>query len=127
MTANQFRATLKLLNLSQRGAAKLFRSNERTFRRYAAGERMVPDDIARKLQQLVSGKITVQDIEAALHDCRQFEEFARSDNLEIIDPIEALLMRRYATHSDVATTARYSCGASEKIAEVMRTRAEARR
>ena len=65
MTANQFRAMLAKAKLSQRGAAKLFRSNERTFRRYAADERTVPDDIADKLRKLAAGKITVQEIESA--------------------------------------------------------------
>jgi hypothetical protein len=37
------------------------------------------------------------------------------------------LVRHAATHSDVATTARYSRGSTGKIAEVMRLRAEARR
>lgn len=37
------------------------------------------------------------------------------------------LVRHAATHSDVATTARYSRGSAEKIAEVMRLRAEHRK
>ena len=65
MTANQFRATLKRLKLSQRGAAKLFKANERTFRRYALGERSIPHDIVENLAKLEHGSITVKDIESA--------------------------------------------------------------
>ena len=53
MTANQFRATLKRLKLSQRGAARLFHVDERTARRWALDERKVPEDVAAKLTELV--------------------------------------------------------------------------
>ena len=62
MTANQFRAMLKRLKLSQRGAAKIFGANERTFRRYALDERPVPNDIADNLSKLAAGKITQDEI-----------------------------------------------------------------
>jgi hypothetical protein len=62
MTATQFRAMLAKAKLSQRGAARLFKKNERTTRRYATGEWPIPDDIADKLRKLAAGKITVQDI-----------------------------------------------------------------
>jgi hypothetical protein len=65
MTPIQFRATLAKAKLSQRGAARLFKKNERTTRRYAAGERPVPDDIADNLRKLAAGKITLQEIENA--------------------------------------------------------------
>jgi hypothetical protein len=63
MTANQFRAMLAKAKLSQRGAAKLFRHNERTFRRYALGERPVPADIINNLRALIDGKATAEKIE----------------------------------------------------------------
>jgi DNA-binding transcriptional regulator YiaG len=53
VTANQFRAMLKRLKLSQRGAARLFKVDERTARRWALGERNVPEAVARKLGELV--------------------------------------------------------------------------
>lgn len=53
MTANQFRATLKRLKLSQRGAARLFKVDERTARRWALDERKVPEDVAAKLNELM--------------------------------------------------------------------------
>ena len=65
MTANQFRSTLKRLGLSQRGAAKIFGANERTFRRYALGKRPIPHDVVENLAKLASGSVTVMDIEAA--------------------------------------------------------------
>lgn len=67
MTPNQFRAALKKCNLSQRGAARLFKVNERTTRRYALGEAAVSNRIATALAELASGKITIRDIEA-VHD-----------------------------------------------------------
>jgi DNA-binding transcriptional regulator YiaG len=53
MTATQFRVALKRLKLSQRGAARLFKVDERTARRWALNERKVPDDVATKLKKLV--------------------------------------------------------------------------
>jgi DNA-binding transcriptional regulator YiaG len=51
--ATQFRAMLKRLKLSQRGAARLFKVDERTARRWALGERNVPEPVAFKLNELV--------------------------------------------------------------------------
>ena len=56
MTANQFRAMLKRLKLSQRGAARMFKVDERTARRWALGERNVPDNVARKLGELLEAE-----------------------------------------------------------------------
>ena len=65
MTANQFRTALDRLGLSQLGAARLFNANDRTVRRWALGERSVPDGVAILLRLLVAKKITVADVEAA--------------------------------------------------------------
>ena len=56
MTAIQFRAMLKRLKLSQRGAARLFEVDERTARRWALGERKVPETIATRLNELAEAK-----------------------------------------------------------------------
>ena len=64
MTANQFRAALRRLALSQGGAARLVGADERTGRRWALGERSVPDCVAILLKLLIAGKITIQDVEA---------------------------------------------------------------
>ena len=67
MTANQFRAALARLELSQLGAARLFGTGERTPRRWASGDAAVPPQVAILLRLLVAGKISMKDIEAA-HD-----------------------------------------------------------
>ncbi len=65
MTANQFRAALSRLDLSQVGAAKLLGADPRTARRWALGERPIPNDVAILLRLLLAGKITTKDVEAA--------------------------------------------------------------
>jgi hypothetical protein len=65
MTANQFRAALDRLTLSQVGAARLFGADERTARRWALGERTIPQPIAILLRLMLAGKISAKDIEAA--------------------------------------------------------------
>jgi hypothetical protein len=65
MTANQFRAALAKVKLSQVKAAKLFGVNERTARRWALSERPVPEDVADDLRNLALGRLTVQEIENA--------------------------------------------------------------
>lgn len=65
MTANQFRAALSRLELSQLGAARLFKVGERTARRWAEHGVSGPPAILLKL--MAAGKIDVEDVEAA-HD-----------------------------------------------------------
>ncbi len=65
MTANQFRAALSRLGLSQAGAGKLVGADPRTARRWALGERQVPACVAILLRLLVAGKITADDVQAA--------------------------------------------------------------
>jgi hypothetical protein len=65
MTANQFRAALDRLKLSQLGAARLVGADPRTARRWALGERNIPGCVAILLRLLLAGKITTGDIEAA--------------------------------------------------------------
>lgn len=64
MTANQYRAALDRLGLSQLGAARLFEADGRTSRRWALGERSVPIGIAILLKLMLAGKVTAADIEA---------------------------------------------------------------
>jgi hypothetical protein len=63
MTANQFRAALDRLKLSQLGAAKLFDVGERTARRWAEFGTTGPVSILIRL--LVAGKVSVEDIRNA--------------------------------------------------------------
>ncbi len=65
MTANQYRAALAKLDLTQVGAARLLNVNEATSRRWARYG--VTGTAAIVLRLLAAGKITVKDIEAA-HD-----------------------------------------------------------
>jgi hypothetical protein len=65
MTANQFRAALTRLDLSQVGAARLVGADPRTGRRWALAERPIPDCVAILLRLLLAKKITIADIEAA--------------------------------------------------------------
>jgi DNA-binding transcriptional regulator YiaG len=62
MTATQFRAALDRLALSQVGAARLFHADGRTVRRWAAGDRAIPETVVMLLRLLVAGKIGVADI-----------------------------------------------------------------
>lgn len=64
MTAAQFRAALARLKLSQLGAARLFGADGRTARRWALGERSIPETVAILLRLMVLGVITSQHIEA---------------------------------------------------------------
>lgn len=64
MTANQFRAAISRLDLSQVGAARLVGADPRTARHWAAGDRAVPECVAILLRLLLAGKITASDIEA---------------------------------------------------------------
>lgn len=65
MTAKQFSAALDRLGLSQLGAARIFKANGRTARRWALGERSVPEPVAILLRLMLAGKISVADIESA--------------------------------------------------------------
>lgn len=65
MTPNQFRAAIGRLDLSQVKAAQLVGADPRTGRRWALGERPVPECVAILLRLLVKGKITMKDVEDA--------------------------------------------------------------
>lgn len=64
MTANQFRSALSRLDLSQVGAARLVGADPRTARRWALGERPIPDCVAILLRLMLAGKLTAADIDA---------------------------------------------------------------
>ncbi|GEC56760.1 hypothetical protein [Bradyrhizobium phage ppBeUSDA76-2] len=63
MTAKQFQAAIDRLGLSQVGAARLLGADPRTARRWALGERSVPEPVAILLRLMVAGKIAADDIE----------------------------------------------------------------
>lgn len=64
LTSTQFRSAIARLGLSQAGAAALVGADPRTGRRWALGERGVPECVAILLRLLVAGKITLADIDA---------------------------------------------------------------
>lgn len=65
MTADQYRAALAWLGLSQVAAARLLGADARTSRRWALGERSIPPTVAVLLRLLIAGKIAQTDIAAA--------------------------------------------------------------
>jgi hypothetical protein len=65
MAPDQFRAALERLGLTQAGAAKLFKADERTARRWALGESDIPTGVAMLLNLLVAGRLRLKDVERA--------------------------------------------------------------
>lgn len=65
MTANQFRTALSRLKLSQLEAARIVKAEGRTVRRWAAGDRSVPECVAILLRLMQTGKITAEEIKEA--------------------------------------------------------------
>lgn len=63
MTANQYRAALRRLDLTQVGAARVFGVNDVTSRRWAKDG--VTGTAVILIKLLLAGKITIADIEAA--------------------------------------------------------------
>jgi DNA-binding transcriptional regulator YiaG len=58
VTADEYRNALAQLDLSQVAAARLLGVDDRTSRRWAAGERDVPPPAARFLQYLIATRKT---------------------------------------------------------------------
>jgi hypothetical protein len=52
MTPNQLRTTLARIGLSQRGAARLLDIDERTMRKYVAGDLIIPEMLVWALRGL---------------------------------------------------------------------------
>jgi len=65
MNAKQYRDTLKRLDLSHVAAGRLLMAEPRSSRRWAAGERAVPESVGILLRLMLAGKLTAGDIEAA--------------------------------------------------------------
>jgi DNA-binding transcriptional regulator YiaG len=65
MTADRYRATIDRLNLSQVGAARLFKVDDRTSRRWASGDAPVPEAVAKLLRLMEAGALTVEQVRAA--------------------------------------------------------------
>jgi hypothetical protein len=62
MTADQYRATIDKLGLSQQGAGRFLNVGERTARRYATGESEIPTAVSRLLLLMVHFKLTADGV-----------------------------------------------------------------
>jgi len=65
MTATDFRATLASLGLSQSEASRVFGVSDRAVRMWVAGDRAVPEPLAKLVKLLASGKVIVDDVRDA--------------------------------------------------------------
>ena len=68
MTPDQFRTALETAGVDYYEAARLFRHDERTIRKWAAGQRSIAPTVAILVRLLESGKITANDIAEAGSD-----------------------------------------------------------
>ena len=62
MTANQYSVIIEKLGLSQRGAGKFLGVNERTSRRWIAGDSRIPEAAAKLLRLMIQMKISPDDV-----------------------------------------------------------------
>jgi DNA-binding transcriptional regulator YiaG len=62
MTANQYRAAIEKLGLSQRGAARFLGVDERSSRRWALGESAIPEAVAKLLRLMVRLDLSPADV-----------------------------------------------------------------
>jgi DNA-binding transcriptional regulator YiaG len=62
MTVKQFNAALESAGLTQQGFAATIRVNERTVRRWASGEAVVPTPIAMLLNLMLKTGSTAEDL-----------------------------------------------------------------
>lgn len=67
MTPDQYRCALDKLGFSQEGIAPYLGVSKRSSQGYALGEAAVPKTVAVLLRLMLTGKVTVKDIEA-IHD-----------------------------------------------------------
>ena len=57
MTTAEYRAALAALGLTQAGGARFLGVDERTSRKWATGERNIPEPVSRFLRFLIAAKI----------------------------------------------------------------------
>lgn len=65
MTPRQFKAAINELGLSQGRAAKLCGFHARTAKRWAGGQRKVPETVAIVLRLMLAGVLTVDQLASA--------------------------------------------------------------
>ena len=62
MTPAQYKAAIKALGLSQRAAGKFLGVDERTSRRWIAGDAQVPESAAKLLRLMIRLKLKHEDV-----------------------------------------------------------------
>lgn len=62
MTQTQYREAIAKLGLSQRGAAAFLGVDERSSRRWAAGDAAIPEAVAKLLRLMIRLKIKPEDV-----------------------------------------------------------------
>lgn len=63
MTPKQYADAIERLSLSQRGAAKFLGVDERTSRKWIAGDARIPESAAKLLRLMVRLKLNPDDVE----------------------------------------------------------------
>lgn len=63
MTPKQYADAIERLSLSQRGAAKFLGIDERTSRKWIAGDARIPESAAKLLRLMVRLKLKPDDVE----------------------------------------------------------------
>jgi DNA-binding transcriptional regulator YiaG len=62
MTPSQLQRTLDQLDLSQRGAARFLKVDERTVRKWIAGNARIPEAVAMLLRLMIRLKLKPEDV-----------------------------------------------------------------
>lgn len=65
MSPDEYQSILDKLELTQVGMAALLKLGDRTSRRYASGDAEIPTPTAKLLRLMVSGKISIGQVEKA--------------------------------------------------------------
>jgi DNA-binding transcriptional regulator YiaG len=62
MTPTQYATAIEKLSLSQRGAGKFLGVDERTSRKWIAGDARIPEAVAKLLRLMIRLKLTCDDV-----------------------------------------------------------------
>lgn len=65
MTHTDFRRTIENLGLSQAGVSRILGVSDRAVRMWIAGDRSIPEPVAKLLRLLASGALTVDQVQDA--------------------------------------------------------------
>jgi DNA-binding transcriptional regulator YiaG len=62
MTTNQYAEAIERLGLSQRGAGRFLGVDERTSRKWIAGDARIPNSVAKLLRLMIERELTPDDV-----------------------------------------------------------------